>query len=552
MTASPTQATTSQYDASEFVKHVPCESCGSSDGNSLYDDGHTHCFVCQAHTGATDGTGPGGVLRPPPSSKGSSEFLGGDFRAIPSRRLSAQACQKYGYRITEDRLGRTCQVADYRSSDGTLVAQKIRYSDKSFSVIGGGNTMPLFGQNLWSGGGKRLIITEGEIDAISVAQVLGLSWPAVSVPNGAAGALKSIKANLEFVESFEQVIFAFDMDEPGRKAAKECAEVLTPGKAFIAELPLKDPNECLKADQVKALTTALWQARCVRPDGIVGLDDITDKVMADVQTGYPWFLEGLTNATFGRRIGDVIGLGAGTGIGKTDFLTQQVAYDVNELGLTVGVLFLEQSVADTGRRVAGKIAGKRLHVPDGSWDQNDLKVAWEALRRTGRLHLYDSWGVADWATIRSRIRYMHEALGCQVIYLDHMTALAAAEDDERKALEVIMAEAAGIAQNRFVFHYVSHLTTPEGKSHEEGGRVTIRQFKGSRALGYWSFFMLGMERNQQASDPMERQTTTLRVLKDRFTGRSTGMTWELEYDEKTGLLSEKTGGGAFDVGTEDF
>lgn len=540
---------TTQHDESEFLRHASCDDCGSSDGNSLYTDGHTHCFVCQAHTGPTDGPGSG---LPAPRHNTPTDFLQGDVRSIPSRRLSEAACQKFGYKIATDKHGKLCQVADYRSSDGTLVAQKIRYADKSFSVIGGGNMMPLFGQNLWSGGGKRLIVTEGEIDAISVAQVLGLSWPAVSVPNGASGALKAIKANLEFVESFEAVIFAFDMDEPGRKAAAECAEVLTPGKAFLAELPFKDANECLKQDAVKALTTSLWQARCVRPDGIVGLDDITEKVLADVKTGYPWFLEGLTKATFGRRIGDVIGLGAGTGIGKTDFLTQQVAFDVKELGLTVGVLFLEQSVADTGRRVAGKIAGKRLHIPDGSWDQNDLKVAWEALRATGRLHLYDSWGVADWQTIKSRIRYMHEHLKCNVIVLDHLTALAAAEDDERKALEIIMAEVAAMAQDRFVFHYVSHLATPEGKSHEEGGRVTIRQFKGSRALGYWSFFMLAMERDQQSSDLDKRQTTTLRVLKDRFTGRSTGMTWELAYDEQTGLLSEKAGGGNFDVGTSDF
>ena len=31
---------------SKFVKHIECDSCGSSDGNAMYDDGHTHCFVC--------------------------------------------------------------------------------------------------------------------------------------------------------------------------------------------------------------------------------------------------------------------------------------------------------------------------------------------------------------------------------------------------------------------------------------------------------------------------------------------------------------------------
>ncbi len=35
---------------SEFVAHLPCDNCGSSDGNSLYSDGHTFCFVCHSRT----------------------------------------------------------------------------------------------------------------------------------------------------------------------------------------------------------------------------------------------------------------------------------------------------------------------------------------------------------------------------------------------------------------------------------------------------------------------------------------------------------------------
>lgn len=523
-------------DDSEFVKHTHCDACGSTDGNSVYSDGHTHCFVCQAHTGPSDGLGPSVSTARPKTPGG---WLLGDVRSIPTRRLSEAACQKFGYKVATDKNGKLCQVADYRASDGTLVAQKLRYADKTFSVIGGGNMMPLFGQNLWSGGGKRLIITEGEIDAISVAQVLGLSWPAVSVPNGASGALKAIKANLEFVESFEQVIFAFDMDEPGRKAAAECAEVLTPGKAHIAELPFKDANECLKQDAAKALTTALWQARCVRPDGIVSLGDIAERVMAEVKPGLPWMFGGMTEKTFGRYPGDVIGIGAAVGGGKTDFLVQQISYDINTLGLTVGAILLEQDVGDTGKRVAGKLVGKTFHVPDGSWTRGELADAWKTLEDTNRLFLYDNFGSSDWATIKGKIRYLHEALGCSVIYLDHLTALIASETDERRSLDAIMADLAGMAKGKFILIFVSHLTTPDGKAHEEGGRVSSKHFTGSRAIMRWAHVLFGIERNQQAEDREERLTSTIRNLKDRLSGRALGETWQALYDPATGLLAEK-------------
>jgi twinkle protein len=110
--------------------------------------------------------------------------------------------------------------------------------------------------------------------------------------------------------------------------------------------------------------------------------------------------------------------------------------------------------------------------------------------------------------------------------------------DEKGSLEQIMKEMAGLANELgIIITFISHLTTPEGKPHEEGGRVTIRHFKGSRAIGFWSYFMFGLERDQQAEDPVVRQTTTFRILKDRYTGQATGEVLYLAYDRDTGLLS---------------
>ena len=49
--------------------------------------------------------------------------------------------------------------------------------------------------------------------------------------------------------------------------------------------------------------------------------------------------------------------------------------------------------------------------------------------------------------------------------------------------------------------------------------------------------MFGLERDQQAEDPVVRQTTTFRILKDRYTGQATGEVLYLAYDRDTGLLS---------------
>jgi len=49
--------------------------------------------------------------------------------------------------------------------------------------------------------------------------------------------------------------------------------------------------------------------------------------------------------------------------------------------------------------------------------------------------------------------------------------------------------------------------------------------------------VLGLERNGQADDPIERNTTHVRVLKNRFCG-TTGKACALLYDAKTGRMEE--------------
>jgi twinkle protein len=318
--------------------------------------------------------------------------------------------------------------------------------------------------------------------------------------------------------------------------------MLTPGKAKIASLPLKDANEMLKERRGKELIDAVWGAKVYRPEGIVTLSDIKGEALKPIQVGLPWVLPTLTKLTHGRRYGEIYGLGAGTGVGKTDLLTQQVDFDITELNQKVGLFFLEQQPVETAKRVAGKNAGRRFHVPDAGWTEQELIDTIEKLEVTGNLYMFDHFGTADWEIIEKRIRYLYHSEGVRIFYLDHLTALAAAEEDEKKGLERITADMGGLVKELdIMIILVSHLATPDGKPHEEGGRVMIRHFKGSRAIGFWCHYMFGLERNQQAEDEEERQTTTFRVLKDRYTGQATGQVFYLGYDPEEGRLFEKPG-----------
>ncbi|SAK95761.1 Zinc-binding domain of primase-helicase [Caballeronia temeraria] len=526
------------HEESTLIRKGPCDECGSSDANALYSDGHSHCFSC-GHFERGDGETQHYTGRKKVAAN-LDEYRDADADGgLPARQISAETCRKFGVRVGKLNSGSVVHMYPYYK-DGQVVAFKARGKDKEFKFVGETKHPQMFGQQLWSGG-KKLVVTEGEIDALTVSQLQGNKWPVVSVPNGAQGAKRDIARQMDFFQQFEEIILMFDQDEPGQAAAKEVAEMFEPGVAKIASLPHKDPNDCLKAGAGEEVIKAIWNAKPYRPDGIVSISEVAEEAEREIPDGAPWWLDSLTKLTYGRREGECYAFGAGTGIGKTDWFTQGIAYDLLELKLKVGVIYLEQPVVETARRIAGKAAGKILHVPRKATVE-DRRAALAMISEGDNLHLYNSFGAADWDVVKAKIRYMVHGLGCKSIYLDHLTALAANEEDERRGLDQIMAELAALAlELKIYLHFISHLTRPkDGPPHEEGGRVKQTQFRGSNAIGMWSHFMFGLERNTQGEDE-ESRMTTFRVIKDRNTGQATGKTITLGYDTDTGRLYDADG-----------
>ena len=523
---------------SKFLKHVSCNHCGSSDGNALYDDSHTHCFACGT-TAGEDSREDHERYREEANRQQSMKApmeIKGEIKSIPERGITRSTCTKYEVRQDEH-----SHYYPYTDASGAVVASKVRgVADKSFSIRGDFKGAQLFGQSLFSSGGKAVTICEGELDALAAFQMQGSLYPTVSVRNGAQAALKDCKASFEWLDSFDSVVICFDADEPGQKAAKEVAELFGGKSKVVKHLTgYKDACDYLVAGKEKEFVNTWWKAEEFKPEGIVTVADIKERMLTPPVPGLPWCFDTLTHLTYGRRKGELYGFGAGVGVGKTDVFTQQISYDIDVLNEKVGVIYLEQNVVETAQRVAGKLDKRLYHIPDAIWTREQYEESVDRLDKRNQLYMMEHFGAMDWETVKGIIRYFAKAYDIKMIYLDHLTALAANEQDERRALDGIMADMASLAQSDgLIIHFVSHLTTPEGKSHEEGGRVMEKHFTGSRAIARWSAFMFGMERNKQDPDPIKRQTTTFRVLKDRFSGRSTGEKFGLHYNRNTGYLNE--------------
>lgn len=523
---------------SEFIKHISCEHCGSSDANALYTDGHSYCFRCGVIESSQDS-----VANHQPKPKQRTLVLTeGEIRAIPDRGITAETCEFFKVQQQQDK-----HIYPYTDESGQYIASKIRRtSNKSFSVEGQWSNAVLFGQGLFHKGGKYVTLVEGELDALAAYQMLGSKWPVVSIRNGAQAALKDCKANYEWLDSFENIVICFDADEPGKKASAEVAELFGSKAKVVKHIKdKKDACDYLVSGLGAEFVSAVWwKAETYVPDGIVAASSLWEEVSkpeTPAEALYPF--NGLNSLLYGLRPAELITVTAGSGLGKSQFLREILYHILQTTKWNIGGLFLEESVRKTARSIMSLHANKKLHLPDTLVSDEELKVAFDATLGTDRIYLFDHFGSTNIDNIVNRIRYMAKACDCRVIFLDHISIVVSGQDngDERKAIDEMMTRLRTLVQElEITLIAVSHLKRPNGnQGHEDGQAVSLSQLRGSGAIAQLSDAVITLERNSMAEDPNVRHITKVAVAKNRYSGL-TGPACELKYDTDTGRMVEVT------------
>ena len=367
---------------------------------------------------------------------------------------------------------------------------------------------------------------------------------------------------LEWVEKFDNVIFMFDMDEPGQQAARECAELLTPGKARIARLPLKDANAMLVAGMTRELEAARWDAKVYRPDGIVNGSELKSAVQVEkIAPGIPYPWPKLNDILLGVHDAPrIITFTAGEGIGKST-MVREIAYSLGvKHGQTVGYIGLEEAVQESAQHIMGLHINKRLNLDFRGYNEldesekADRERAFSETLGTGRYFFYDHFGSTDVDNLLARIRYLARGCDCRRIVLDHLSIVVSAMDDssgldERKLIDAAMTRLRMLVEETGITLFlVCHLSDPgQGQSYADGAVPRLNRLRGSRAIGQVSDIVIAAARNMlDESDP---GLMDLWVLKSRQVGRL-GKADTLRYNYDTGRLELASPAGT--AGAGDF
>lgn len=541
------------------------EGCCSSDGVAVYADGSACCHACGAqlfphpkkfnYFDFIEG-------KEPPRNNQSGESTMNDhvasfdierrmyekamFKGFPDRNISIQTAQKFG--VKTDGNGNV--YFPYYNRDNHLCGFKIRTPDKQFRVVGKvvGEDVLLFGQQLFKGGGKYVTIHEGEFDALAGYQMMGSKFAHLSIPTGAKGAKKACRLNLDYLETYERKVLSLDGDKPGRDAADEVAPLFTPGTCQVMTHPedMKDACEYSKRNMGGAYYSLFWDSKIYTPSGIVNLGDGFEELftrMTKMSHPYPW--AGLNKKTRGFREKELVTLCSGSGMGKSS-ITRELSYHLlNTTEDNVGVLYLEEDKDRTKLGIMGMHANKPLHIDDvfNECSRDEIKAAFDATVGTGRFYAFDHFGSCGVEEILNRVRYLIKGLECKWIILDHLSIIVSGleGDDERKNIDVAMTKLRTIVEETGAGMFlVSHLKRVGGdKGHEDGAQISLSHLRGSQSIAQLSDIVIGLERNQQHKNPIVANTTTLRVLKNRYTGE-VGEAGYLLYDRDTGRMSEVT------------
>jgi twinkle protein len=527
-----------EHKDSKVIGKKPCPKCRTKgedrkgDNLAVYDDGHDYCFKCgflQFNKEEAVNIKPKRTLE-----------MTGEYGAIKDRKISEAVARKYG--VTVEYEGSVITKHHYPycdSTTGDVVGTKVRtVAGKQFYATGTFDKTGLFGQQVCREGGKYITVTEGEVDALAVSEMFDGKWPVVSLKTGSAGALKDIKENLEFLESFENVVICFDMDTAGEKAVSEILPLFSHDKAKVVTLPMKDASDMLQAGKIREFISSWWDAKPYRPVGVVSFGD-EECWDAFVKRGTEEIIPlpaayGALNAMMngGLAAGEVTVVGALTSIGKTTMLYNLLYDMVLQSNKKIGAVFLESDLGETIEKIVSLHSGENISlVPQDKRDNSVYREFFNDFANKANVHILKHLGFSDVDALFSKMRWMAVGDDCDVIILDPLHA--AVRSNENGQIDEFMDRCLKLAKETGVsIIIISHMRKPNVKDPHD---VNEYDMKGSGSINQIAFNTILLSRDKMSEDEYTRNSTLVQLVKCRRTGRTGHAGW-LYYEEGTGRM----------------
>jgi len=421
---------------------------------------------------------------------------------ISMRSINSKTMEDFGVLTYETRQ-------EYVYPSGGIKVRNLE--EKGFYAKGGFKSDELFGMNFFTAGSSKMVtITEGELDALSVAQMLKGSYanPVVSLPS-ATPSKKLWENCAEWLNSFQKIILSVDDDDAGNSLADRISK-LFPNKVYrVDHRPYKDANEFLQAGKGSDFKSAWWAARKYTPENVMNsTQDFLSLYKDTPEHQYvPTGIQALDDKILGLMQGHFTVIKAPTGIGKTEIM-RYLEYNMLQKEVPIAAWHLEETKL---RSLLGLVSYEckdnltRRDLIDEKGAEEEVINAIGKLTKSEnfyQFYLSDGQGADD---LIDQIRYFSVACGVKFVFFEPIQDVLVGSSDESK--EQMLADLSVRLSKLSAELNVGIVTIAH--TNDDG------QMKYCRMIGQRASVIIDLKRDKDSEDIKERNTTYLSIEKNR-------------------------------------
>ena len=512
--------------------YVDCESSDAFDYNSVKKVGH--CKSCERAYPSKEAMFSWAKDKYPVEERNNMNNVvdytpkniedSGTWKYEPLRGIKASTMQDFNVRTYNDRQ-------EYIYPSGGIKVRKL--SEKVFYTKDNFKGDELFGMNMFTAGSAKIVtVTEGELDALSVAQMLksGYSNPVVSLPS-ATPSKKLWESCKEWLDSFDKIVLSVDNDDAGNAVADKMAK-LFPNKIYrVPHDKYKDANDFLQGNAGQEFKSAWWNAKKYTPENILNTTDQFLSLYHDTPEHQyvPTGIRALDEKILGLMQGHFTVIKAQTGIGKTEVM-RYLEYTFLKQGIPIAAWHLEETKL---RTLLGLVSYElkdnvtRRDLIDEKKLEDKVVDAIEAITKDElfyQFYLGDGQGAEE---LIDQIRFFSQACGCKFVFFEPIQDVVAGRSESTK--EELLSDLS-IRLSKLAAELNVGIVTI-AHTNEDGDP------KYCKMIGQRASVIIDLQRDKEADNVEDRNTTYLSVQKNRPCSEE-GRAGKMRFNMETFTLRE--------------
>ena len=474
------------------ITHQECPHCGHKGCYSYNEEKNVYyCHSCQAK-GKLSSEKIVEIRKPDPSN--------GNYEAM--RGITQQTMKDYNVLTYGDKQ-------EYVYPSGGIKVRCI--SDKKFYTKEGFRGDELFGMNLYTAGcSKTVTITEGELDALSVAQMLKSQYinPVVSLPSATPS--KKLWENCsDWLNSFERIVLSVDNDDAGNAVADRVAR-LFPNKVYrVPHDKYKDANDFLQRDAIQEFKSAWFKPQKHTPENVLNSTEQFLTLYHDTPEHQyvPTGIQALDDKILGLMQGHFTVIKAPTGIGKTEIM-RYLEYNMLQRDIPIAAWHLEETKL---RSLLGLVSYHRndnltrRDLIEQKQAEDDVVRSISELTKDEnfyQFYLPDGQGADE---LCDQIRFFSQACDCKFVFFEPIQDVVVGTSEESK--EAMLADLS-IRLSKLAAELNVGIVTI-AHTNENGDP------KYCKMIGQRASVIIDLQRDKESEDYDERNTTYISVQKNR-------------------------------------